>query len=68
MGRPKEIKDVTRLSVVLSKKQADRIKHMALRMSSQEGRQITVSEAIRMAVEAVYPVPKQEQMNLFTED
>ncbi len=40
---------------------------MALRMSLLEGRQITVSEAIRMAVEAVYPAPKQEQMNLFTE-
>lgn len=67
MGRPKEIKDGTRLSVVLSKKQADRVKHMALRMSTQEGRQITVSEAIRMAVEAVYPVPK-NQMDLFKDE
>ncbi len=64
MGRPKEIKDGTRLSVVRSKHQAERVKHMALRMSTQEGRQITVSEAIRMAVEAVYPVPK-NQMTMF---
>jgi hypothetical protein len=64
MARPKEIKDGVRLSVVLSRAQADRIKHMAIRMSSQEGRQITVSEAIRMAVETVYPVPK-NQMDLF---
>ena len=64
MGRPKEIKDGTRLSVVLSKQQAERVKHMALRMSTEEGRQITVSEAIRMAIEAVYPVPK-NQMTMF---
>lgn len=64
MSRPKEIENGVRLSVVLSKKQAERIKHMALRMSTQEGRQITVSEAIRMAVETVYPVPK-NQADLF---
>lgn len=58
MGRPKEIKDCVRLSVVLSKAQAERVKHMALRMSTKEGRQITVSEALRMAIEAAYPVPK----------
>jgi hypothetical protein len=60
MGRPKEIKDGARLSVVLSQKQIDRVKLMALRMSSKEGRAISVSEAIRMAVEAVYPVPKNQ--------
>ena len=64
MGRPKEIKDCVRVSVVLSEKQAERIKYMALRMSTQEGRQISVSEAIRMALEAVYPVPK-NQMTMF---
>lgn len=65
MGRPKEIKDCVRLSVVLSKVQAERIKYIAIRMSSQEGRQITVSEAIRMAIEAAYPVPK-DQFDLFS--
>ena len=64
MGRPKEIKEGVRLSVVLSKEQAERVKHMALQMSTQEQRQITVSEAIRMAIESVYPVPK-NQMDLF---
>ena len=64
MGLPKEIKDGTRLSVVLSKQQVERVKYMALRMSTQEGKQITVSEAIRMAVEAVYPIPK-NQMTMF---
>lgn len=64
MGRPQEIKEGMRLSVVLSKKQVERVKYMALRMSTQEGRQITVSEAIRMAIETIYPVPK-DQMDLF---
>jgi len=65
MGRPKEIKDGERLSVVLSKKQVEWVKHMALRMSSKEGRQISVSEAIRMAIETVYPVPKNQQTEMF---
>ena len=64
MGRPKEIKDSVRLSVVMSQAQADRVKHMALRMSTKERRAITVSEAIRMATEAAYPVPK-PQADLF---
>jgi hypothetical protein len=65
MPRPKKITEEVRLSVVLSKQQADRVKLMAIRMSSQEGRQITVSEAVRMAIETVYPIPK--QLDLFGE-
>lgn len=64
MGRPKKFKDCVRLSVVLPKAQADRLKHMALRMSTQERRPIGVSEAVRMAIEAAYPVPK-NQKDLF---
>lgn len=64
MAKPKKIKDAIRLSVVLSQAQADRLQYMARQMSVQEGRQITTSEAIRMAVEAVYPMPK-EQPSLF---
>lgn len=58
MARPKEIKDGVRLSVVLSKAQAERVKYMALQMSNRERRAITVSEAVRMAIETLYPVPK----------
>ena len=65
MGRPKVIEDCVRVSTVLSRKQRDRVEHMAIRMSSQEGRQIGISEAIRMAIEAAYPVPKDEQLELF---
>ena len=62
MSKPKEIQEPVRLSVVLSKAQAERVQQMAIRMSSQEGRLITVSEAIRMAIETVYPVPKQLEL------
>lgn len=65
MARPKQINEGVRLSVVLSKGQAERIKYMAIQMSSREGKQIGVSEAIRMAIEAAYPLPKNKQMNLF---
>ena len=64
MSRPKEFKDGVRLSILMSKKQSDRVKYMALRMSTSQGRQIGVSEAIRMAIEAAYPIPK-TQNDLF---
>jgi hypothetical protein len=65
MGRPKLIEDGVRISTVISKQQHDRLKHMSIKMSSVEGRQIGVSEAIRMAIEAAYPVPQTEQMDMF---
>ena len=58
MGRQKKLCDSVRLSVVMSKSQAERIKQMAIRLSQQEGRVVTVSEAIRSVLEAAYPVPK----------
>lgn len=60
MGRPKKITDSVRLSVVLPKAQAERIRHMAIRLSTKEGRVVTVSEAIRSVLEAAYPVPKSQ--------
>ena len=64
MSKPKKIKDVARLSVVLSRAQAAQVQHMARRMSVQENRTITTSEAIRMAIETAYPV-KETQLDLF---
>lgn len=63
MGRSKKLNDTVRLSVVMSKAQAERIRQMAIRLSAQEGRVVTVSEAIRSVLEAAYPIPKQG--NLF---
>jgi hypothetical protein len=58
MGRPKTIKDLVRVTCTMSKAQHERIKLMCIRMSTQERRQITPSEAIRMALETAYPLPK----------
>jgi len=65
MAKPKRIQESVRVSLVISKRQLERVQHMAIRMSSQEGRQITPSEAIRMAIEAAYPIPKDQQATLF---
>jgi len=64
MAKPKKIINTVRLSVVMSKEQAERVKYMTLQMSKQEGRLLTVSEAIRMAIEATYPVPR-DQTEMF---
>ncbi len=66
MAKPKKIKDAIRISTVLSQKQFEWIQHMAIRMSNMEKRQITVSEAIRMAIEAAYPLPKDDQIDMFS--
>jgi len=60
VGRPKKIKDSVRLSVQLSREQAERIRQMAIRLSTKEGRVVSVSEAIRSVLEAAYPVPKSQ--------
>ncbi len=68
MGRPKIIEEGVRVSTVVSQKQLNRIRHMAIRMSSMEGRQIGVSEAVRMAIEVTYPVPKDAQVEMFSKN
>lgn len=66
MPRPKQLEDAVRISCVISKKQLRQIERAAINMSKQEGRLISVSEAIRMAIETAYPIPKEEkQMDLF---
>ena len=54
VARPKEIEAAVRVSTVVSRKQLEWVKHMAIQMSAREGRQITTSEAIRMAIEGFY--------------
>jgi len=65
MARPKKIEDGERVSFVVSKQQLEWVQHMARQMSVREKRTITTSEAIRMAVEAAYPPPKDMQINMF---
>lgn len=61
MPRPKLIEDPTRVSCVISKKQLKQIEKAAINMSQQEGKIIGVSEAIRMAIETAYPMPKEDR-------
>ena len=65
MAGPKKIEDGVRVSVVISKKQHQWLKHMAIETSRQEGREIRVSELIRGLIEEVYLPPKDEQLALF---
>ena len=65
MPRPKKIQNGVRVSVVVSQEQLDWIRHMAIQMSSRERRQIGVSEAIRLAIETAYPLPKSKQLTAF---
>jgi len=62
MARPKQFKDSVRVSLVLSKEHAERIKYMAIKMSVSTGKTITLSEAIRSVLEAAYPIPKQGKL------
>ena len=58
-GRPKQFTNAKRVSVVLSEEQLEQIERMTNHIGMQESRKVTVSEGIRLAVEAVYPLPKQ---------
>jgi hypothetical protein len=61
----REKKHTERVSIAISKAQLERVRYMAIQMSYREKKQIGVSEAIRMAIEAAYPVPKEQQLDLF---
>ena len=61
MPKPKTIEDPVRISLVLPKKQADWVAHKARLISVEQNRTITASEAIRMAVEQVYPLSENQK-------
>ena len=52
------MKQAKHVTFVLPEEQYKYLKRQAIEMSNTEGRQIGVSEAIRRAVEACYPIPK----------
>jgi hypothetical protein len=60
LSKENKAKCSIRKTVVISKEQDDWLKTLVVRMSSSEKRTITISEAIRMAIEAAYPVPKNQ--------
>lgn len=60
MAKKKTYKDAVRVSFVTTKAQLDRIKYICVRMTTQQGKQVTISDAIRSVIEAAYPVPKNQ--------
>ncbi|MCH9634562.1 MAG: hypothetical protein S4CHLAM7_13150 [Chlamydiae bacterium] len=59
MTKKVSLKNEKRVSVCLSKEQLLKVERMAIEMSRQEGKLITVSEAIRRSVEICYPIAEQ---------
>jgi hypothetical protein len=68
MGKRRTIEDRETVSCAISKAQLDWVRHMARQMGAKRDRNVSLSEAIRMAVETVYPMPKKpKQLDLFSE-
>ena len=65
VAKPKTIDDPVRVSLVLSKKQLKQVEKMAILMCQSEGRLISVSEALRLAIQEAFPIPKNAQSELF---
>lgn len=59
MPKRVETKNDKRISFCLSEDQLKQVEAMAIEMSRQEGKLVTVSEAIRRAVERCYPMSTQ---------
>ncbi len=59
MAKKVSVRSEKRVSVCLSKEQLLKVEKMAIEISRQEGKLITVSETIRRAVEICYPIAEQ---------
>ena len=62
MNLTKKIKDGKVFSMYIDKAQLEHLKSVARRMSVQEGRDVSASEVIRIAVELIWPIDKQMDM------
>jgi len=65
MARPRKFKESVVISVVVSKEHHDHILFMTRSMIRQTSKMLTISDAVRMALEALYPLPKDKQIKLF---
>jgi|GEM_PF-2329536 len=63
MAKPKKLRDGKIFSIYLDKSQLEHVKRIANRMSQIEDRDVSTCEAIRIALEASYPM--QKQLDLF---
>lgn len=60
MPKRVDTKNEKRVSVCLSTKQLAKVERMALEMGRQEGKIVTISEAIRRAIEICYPLAEKQ--------
>lgn len=58
----KKLNDGKNFSIYLDRPHLEHVKRMAHQMSQREGRDISTAEAIRMALELVYPIEQQLDM------
>lgn len=64
-GRKKTMEEPKRISTVLSSNQYRFLEIMTYRMSNNEKKKITLSDLLRRAVETCYPLPNEDQIELF---
>lgn len=62
-NRTKKVRDGKVFTIYLDKQHLEHVKRIAHLMSQREGRDISTCEAMRMALEAVYPM--NQQMDMF---
>lgn len=62
MTKNKVLKEGVLFTVYLEKEHVLHIKRLAARMSVAEGRDISASESVRLALEEIYPYNKQTEM------
>jgi len=62
MPKKVEVKNQKRVSVCLSKEQLAMVEKMAIKISKEEGKLVSISETIRRSVETCYPIVKQGVM------
>jgi hypothetical protein len=60
--KPKKLKDGKVFTIYLDKPHLEHVKRVARHMSIREGRDISACEAIRMALETIYPMDTQLDM------
>ena len=62
MAKQKKKLDKVTISIVISKTQHAQIEKMCWHMSKEQQKTITFSEAVRLALEEVYPYQKQTDL------
>lgn len=58
----KKVKDGKNFSIYLDRPHLEHVKRIAREMSRQEGRDVSTCEAIRIALETIYPMNTQMDM------